>query len=204
MNKDVFLQKLAIELKISKSSHHTINAYVRANKEFLDFVGKQPENINKEDVKQFLAEKIENIAASSVILFLSAVKYSFSNIFGKDPTAGIKRPKKEKKIPSVLTKDEIKKLLSSLDNKKSKLMVSLLYACGFRVSELVNLKNSDLNFDESIGYVKQGKGHKDRIFNIPHYLKKNLINHIENQKALGEEYLFTGPKGKLSQRNIQK
>ncbi len=204
MNKEDFLKKIEIELKISKSSRHTIDAYLRANEEFLNFARKNPDEIEQDDVKHFLAEKTENMAASSVILFLSAIRYSFSSILGKDPTAGIKRPKKEKKIPSVLTKDEVKKLISVLDNKKSRLMVSLIYACGFRVSELVNLKASDLNFEESIGYVKQGKGRKDRIFNIPENLKKSLMKQAEQQKSLGEEYLFTGPKGKLSQRNIQK
>lgn len=204
MNKEEFLKKIEIELKISKSSKHTVDAYLRANSEFLDFIGKTPGEINQDDVKIYLAEKAESMAASSVILFLSALRYSFSTILGKDPTAGIKRPKKDKKIPSVLTKDEIKRLISVLDNKKSKLMVSLIYACGFRVSELVNLKVEDLNFEENIGQVRSGKGRKDRIFNIPENLRKKLLKQVQNQKDLGKEFLFTGPKGNLSSRNIQK
>jgi integrase/recombinase XerD len=79
-----------------------------------------------------------------------------------------------------------------------------MYACGFRVSELVNLKLKDLNFDEKIGSVRQGKGKKDRIFNIPEFLLEDLKIQSENQKKINQEYLFTGPKSRLSERNLQK
>ncbi len=199
-----FLDKLTIELKISKSSEHTILAYVRANKELFDFLGKIPDDITQDDVKKLLAAKISERASSSVTLFLSAIRYAYSTILQRDPTAGIKRPKKERKIPSVLTKDEVKTLLSVMENKKSKLMMSLIYACGFRVSELINLEIKDLDFDENIGHVRQAKGKKDRIFNIPGNLKKDILKQIENQEKNNKKYLFTGPKGKLSDRNLQK
>ena len=199
-----FIEKIEIELKISKSSGHTTKSYVRANKELLDFVGKNPEEITKDDVKKFLAETISQRASSSVILFLSAIRYSFSNIFQRDPTVGIKRPKKERRIPSVLTKDEMRKLLSVIENKKSKLMISMIYACGFRVSELVNLKINDFDLEEDIGHVRQGKGRKDRIFNIPENLKKLIEKQIKKQSEKNETYLFSGANGSLSSRNLQK
>jgi len=83
-------------------------------------------------------------------------------------------------------------------------MVSLTYACGFRVSELINVKLGDLDFDEMIGHVRMAKGKKDRIFNIPKFLLKNLKKQSDKQKENNQEYLFTGPKGKLTDRNIQK
>lgn len=204
MKKEEFLDKLIVELKISKSSDYTIRNYLRANQELLDFVKKSPENIDQDDVKSILAEKISNQSPSSIIVFLSALRFAYSAILNKDVTAGIKRPKKEKKIPAVLTKDELKKLLNTIPTKKSKLMVSLTYACGFRVSELINLKASDLNFEEMIGYVRMGKGRKDRVFNIPKFLLKKLKSQVQKQKEKNEEYLFTGPKGRLTDRNIQK
>ena len=83
-------------------------------------------------------------------------------------------------------------------------MLELTYACGFRVSELINLKIDDLSFDEMIGYVRQAKGKKDRIFNIPKFLEKKLEKQSKKQKENNEEFLFTGPKGKLTDRNLQK
>jgi len=204
MEKEDFLDKLNVELRISKNSEYTLRNYLQSNNKLFEFAKVSPEQITINDVKRYIAENLAENSSSSIILFLSAIKYSYSNILGKDITAGIKRPKKEKKLPSVLTKEEMRRLAEALENKKSKLMISLLYACGMRVSELVNLKVSNLEFDEKIGYLKQAKGRKDRMFNIPLFLLKNLENQVLKQKEINQEYLFTGAKGKLSSRNIQK
>lgn len=204
MTPQEFLDKLRIELRISKNSDYTIRNYLRANQELFDFINKTPEEILTDDVKMFMSEKLTEQAASTIIVFLSALRFAYSSILNKDVTAGIKRPKREKKIPAVLTKDEIKKLINVLSTKKSKLMISLIYACGFRVSEIINLKINDLNFEEMIGHVRQAKGKKDRIFNLPKFLLKDLKKQTKKQEESNQEYLFTGPKGKLTDRNIQK
>jgi integrase/recombinase XerD len=204
MNKDEFLKKIEIELKISKNSPHTIKYYLIKNKELLDFTKKDPEFIIEDDVKYFLSEKMSNCSSSSIILFLAAIKYAYSSIFKRDITLGIKRPKKEKRIPSVLTKEELTLLLDSITNKKSKLMISLLYACGLRVSELIDLRIENIFFDEGIGYIKQSKGRKDRMFNIPQFLLEDLKNQVKEQKTKKMDNLFTGKEGKLTSRNLQK
>ena len=204
MEKGEFLKKLEIELKISKNSNYTLRNYLSNASKLIEFAKKNPDEISQDDVKFFLSENLSSKSASSIIVFLSAVKYSYSNILGKDITAGIKRPKKEKKLPTVLTKDEIKKLIESMNSKKSKLMVSLMYACGMRVSELVNLKNPDFNFDEKTGFIRQAKGKKDRIFNIPKFLAEDLKEQVKNQEGRKQDFVFTGPKGKLTPRNLQK
>lgn len=199
-----FLRKLEIELKISKNSSYTLRNYLKANKKFLEKVGKDPSEIQEDDVKEYVAENLSEKASTSVILFLAAIRYAHINILKKDPTAGIRRPKREKKLPAVLTKQEIKLLLNKADSKKSFLMVSLMYACGMRVSELTSLKISDLDFEEKIGHIRQAKGKKDRIFNIPSQLFKQLFKQANIQREFGHEYLFSGPKGRLSSRNLQK
>jgi len=206
MEKEEFLQKLEVELKISKNSQHTLKNYIKANKQLIESVNKNPDQITEDDLKLYIADNLSDSSASSIIVFLAAIKYAFSSILKKDITINLKRPKRDKKIPDVLTKDEIKKLLEVLDSKKSKLMLSLIYACGFRVSELVNLKTENLNFEEKIGQIKQAKGRKDRIFNIPNFLIEDLKKQVEKQKNINSEFLFSNPttKSKLSSRNIQK
>ena len=164
MEKDDFLKKLQIELKISKNSSHTLKNYLKANDSLLIFLNKLPLEVKEEDIKLYLSEKLENRAASSTILFLSAIKYAYSNLLKFDPTINIKRPKREKKIPTVLTMDETKALLNSCVTKKSKLMLSLLYATGMRVSEITNLELKDLIFEEGFNdkevptqIIKEGK-----------------------------------------------
>jgi len=204
MKKEEFLEKLEIELKISKNSQYTIRNYLNAIQKFFNSTDKQPDEITEDDVKLFMSKNLTSSSSSSIIIFLSAIKYSFTTLLKKDITASIKRPKREKHLPSVLTKDETKKLLNAISNRKSHLMLSLLYACGFRVSELTNLKILDIDIEDKIGHVRQAKGKKDRVFNIPEFLSQNLQEHIAEQKQNNQEFLFSGPKGNLSTRNIQK
>ena len=204
MEKQDFLQKLETELKVSHSSPHTLRNYLRANKSFLDSTTKPLESLNEDDIKLYMANNLTKTSPMTIILFLSALKYSFLTAFKKDITLGIKRPKREKKIPSVLSKIEVKSLFDSISNKKSKLMLTLIYTAGLRVSELTNLKALDLDFNEKIGYIKQGKERKDRVFNIPENLLEELKLQAETQKKLNLEFLFTGKNGKLGERNIQK
>lgn len=205
MNKDEFLKKLEIELKIAKNSKHTQKNYLRLNNQLFDYLKKNPEEITEDDIKLFIAENLYERASMSIIMFLAAIKYSYTSILKKDPTLNIKRPKREKRLPAVLTKEEIFALLESLNNKKSRMMISLVYATGMRVSEITGLKINDLDFEEKIGHVRQGKGKKDRIFNIPLFLLAKLKKYAETQKEFGNEYLFAGRTGKqMSDRNVQK
>jgi integrase/recombinase XerD len=206
MTPEEFLKKIEIELKISKNSPYTIRNYLDANKNLLDFCGKNPEQTNEDDVKAYMSENLTDKAPMTIIQFLASVKYAYQNILKKNITENIKRPKKERKIPDVLTKEEIKKIISLCNNDKSKLMVSMLYACGFRVSELVNLKIKDIQFEEKTGHVKSGKGKKDRMFNIPEFLFEEIKAQAEKQKEFHKEFLFTSPVTgtRLTTRNIQK
>lgn len=204
MNKEEFLKKLETELKISKNSEYTIRNYLFFNSSIIAFTKKNPDELKEDDVKYFMAEKLSNKSSSTTILFLSALKYAYFNILGRDITAGIKRPKREKRIPTVLTIEEVRKLISSINNSKSRMMISMIYACGFRVSEIVSLKIKDIDFNEKTGHIRQAKGKKDRFFNIPASISEELRKHAEEQQNKNIELLFSGPKGMLSTRNIEK
>lgn len=201
MNQEEFLKRLETEIKISKLSPLTLRNYLDFNKQLFKHSNKQPTEIEQQDIKNFLADKMSGKASSSNILFLSAIRFAYLNIFNKDPTLGVKRPKNEKKLPIVLTKHEIKILFDSTASKKSRLILELLYSSGLRVSELVNLKPSDLNFRENIGWVRSGKGKKDRMFIFSKKLSKKLEKFIKKNKDW--KYLFSR-EVPLTTRNIQK
>ena len=201
MTPQELLRNLETEIKISKLSPYTVRNYVSFNKRLFEHSNKNPEEINQQDIKNFLADKMSDKSSSSTILFLAAVKYSYSTILGKDPTAGVKRPKNEKKIPIVLTKEEVLKLIEGAQTKKSRLMIQVLYSSGLRVSEIVNLKKQDLDFNENIGWVRSGKGKKDRMFIISKKLSNKLKKFIEKRPSWN--YVFSEKKP-LSTRNIQK
>ena len=86
MEKEEFLEKLNVELKISKNSEYTLRNYIRANKELFEYTKKSPPHITEDDIKLFVADNLSENSASSIIVFLSAIKYSFSNILKTDPT----------------------------------------------------------------------------------------------------------------------
>jgi integrase/recombinase XerD len=201
MKKEEFLQNLETEIKIAKLSPYTLRNYLDSNKKLLAFLKKEPKEIEQQDIKNFLANEMDQQSSSSTILFLAAIKFAFTALLQSDPTSGIKRPKNEKKIPIVLTKDEIQKLFKATETLKSNLILKLLYSSGLRVSEIVNLKPIDLDFNEYIGWVRGGKGKKDRMFII----SKKLSGKLEKfkKKHLDWNYLFskTNP---LTTRNIQK
>ncbi len=200
MTPEEFLKQLVIELKIIKLSPHTIRKYLAVNKGLLNLIQKTPEEIDEKHIKFYMAEKLSDKVSTTIIQALSSIRFAYTTILKKDPTLNIRRPKKETKIPSVLTKEEVKSLLNATKTKKSRIMLSLLYGAGLRVSELVNLKKQDIHFEEGIGYIKQSKGRKDRVFNIPKGLVEGLNLCFQNSK----EYLFESKRGRLSPRNIQK
>ena len=205
MHKEDFLKKLEIELKITKASVHTLKNYIRFNSMFLDWIKKDPEDIDEDDIKLYIAENLSNRASITTIMFLSSIKYAYSSILKKDPTSAIKRPKREKRLPTVLTKKEVMELFQSINTKKSKLMITFLYSTGMRVSEVTSLKIDDMDYDDKIGHIRQGKGKKDRIFNIPKFLLTRLRSYSDKQKEMGGTYMFSGRAGKkMSERNVQK
>ena len=115
---------------------------------------------------------------------------------------GIKAPKSEKKLPTVLTKEEIKKLLNIIKNPKHRLLVEFLYSSGLRVSECVSLKIDDLDLDEKIGKVRHGKGNKERYI----ILSENLIEHLNDylQKRKGDvQYIFSSKDASITARQAQ-
>ncbi len=201
MNQEEFLKRLETEIKISKLSPYTIRNYINFNKLLLQHANKLPEQIEQQDVKYFLADKMTERASSSNIVFLASIKFAYTNLLGKDPTSGVKRPKSEKKIPTVLTKEEVIKLIDAAFTKKSRLIMQMLYSSGLRVSELVNLKPGDLDLNENTGWVRSGKGKKDRMFILGKKLSGKLKKYLDKRKEW--KYVFSENKP-LTTRNIQK
>jgi integrase/recombinase XerD len=196
------LEKLETELKLRAFSPRTVESYMYYNNKFLEFIKKEPEQVTEDDIRNYVASLMEkNISAKSIVLIKAALKFFYDEVLKKN-IVNIISPKVARKLPVVLTKEEVKKLIGSVENEKHRLIVSLLYSSGLRLSELVNLKVGDLELDERVGWVRSGKGAKDRLFIIPNILVDDLKKHIRRKKET--DFLFEGWKGAMSPRNIQK
>jgi len=197
------LNQLNTELKLRGFSKNTIDSYLIHNRLFLEYIKKEPKDITEKDIKQYFADLTDKTLTNKTIsLKLSALKFYYDGILNKK-IVNLKPPKISKKIPEVLSKEEIRNLIASSPTEKSKLIIKLLYSTGLRVSELVNLKLKDLNLKTRESWVRSGKGSKDRFFQLPPNLMEDLNKHISTLKENGT-YLFPGKNKTLTTRNIQK
>ena len=197
--KEEVLQQVNTELKIRGFSPLTARNYSFFVGKFFEKTDKKPEEMNENDVKLYLSEMFDTKSKNTIMLAAASLKFLFTEILRK-PFEDIKMPKKDKKLPEVLDKNEVAKIIDATDTEKSRLIVSLLYSSGLRVSELVNLKKSDLNLDQRSGWVRKGKGSKDRIFFMAEQLSKELKDYIQEREG---DFLFSKDKP-LTTRNVQK
>ena len=183
----------------------TAKTYTFSIQKFLKFSGKGLHRISKKDLRLFLEHLSEKGKSGSTMnTYHMSIRFLFEEVLDKRIWIDISYSKTPEKIPVVLTKDEVKKLFSSISNEKHKLMIELLYSSGMRVSELTNLTVRDLNIENSYGWVRRGKGNKDRLFIIAETLKARIKELIEKENLLLESYLFcSNRQNKYSTRTIQ-
>jgi len=139
-------------------------------------------------------------SGSSINVVLNSLRFMMEEILRKRMKLNIRYSKTPKKLPVFLSKREIFRLIEVIPNKKHKLLVSLMYGTGLRVSEAVKLKPEDIDFEINIGWVRHGKGNKDRPFILPSCLRKDIYDLV----ASGRNLLFEGRNNKsLSVKSVQ-
>ncbi|HVY01683.1 MAG TPA: site-specific tyrosine recombinase/integron integrase [Candidatus Nanoarchaeia archaeon] len=199
VTKEEVLQNVTTELKIRGFSPLTARNYGFFINKFLSKTAKNPEELNGQDVKNYLSEMFDTKSKNTIMLAAASLKFLYTEILKKS-FEDIRMPKKDKKLPEVLSKDEVAKLIDSTDTIKSRLIISLLYSSGLRVSELVNLKTGDISLEQRSGWVRKGKGSKDRIFFMSEPLAIELKDYLQGRE---NQFVFSKDKP-LTTRNIQK
>lgn len=158
-----FLDYVSSEMRLRNMSPKTIKSYCHAIEELYKYYGKSPKDISNDDVKKYLLQKFDHgYSPQTVSLTLNAINFLYRELYKQPLKIDIKHPKRPQKIPTLLTRFEINKLLESYDNKKHRLLIALSYAAGLRVSEAVKLQVKDIDLDEKLLFVRGGKGQKDR------------------------------------------
>jgi hypothetical protein len=157
-------EDLRRELVSRKYSYKTVKGYIYYNRDFLNFIGKNPSEITDRDIKDYLvylSEEKES-ATSTLNQAINALKFYYGTMLKKKFLYEIKRPRKDKKLPVVLSKEEVAKILSSVDNIKHKAILMLVYSAGLRVGEVVKLKTEDIDSKRMLIHIRGAKGRKDR------------------------------------------
>lgn len=204
---------LSIERGLSKN---TVEAYIRDVTNTSIFLKKNPLKIKRTDIIKFinnLNEKKKSSRTQARILSSIRSFYNyliFDDKIKENPSIEIYSPKLEKKLPIVLSIKEIDQIINSIDlslnnGERNRTIIECLYSCGLRVSELINLKISEINFSDD--YIKViGKGNKQRITPINNNLInffKNYINEIRSKLKIDKnnsDYLFLNRRGKKISR----
>ena len=206
-------------LKVERSlADNSVNAYIRDIRKLADFCSKikvDELNISVNEIREFIAYlNSKNISARSQARIISGVKAFFKYLIiedyiTNDPTMLIENPKIGLKLPEVLSVDEIELIISSIDlsnkqGERNRAILETLYSCGLRVTELINLKISNINFKE--GYIKViGKGDKERLTPIGSNALKYIsiyVNEVRIHQKISknhEDFVFLNNRGsKLS------
>ena len=135
---------------------------------FLGWANTSPSHIVREDVREWLELLVDGGASSSwVSVHLAALRTVFDKMCHRDVTSGLMTPRRPSRLPVVLSKPEVQRLLCAAPSLRDKLLLGLMYATGMRVSEVVRLRFVDVDFDRHCIRVVQAKGRKDRDVMLP-------------------------------------
>lgn len=199
MNWDSGFENFKNYLKLERGlSNNSIKSYeydLILFKKFLiaNKINDTPLNCKPETIKNYLYKSFSDKKSISQARSISAIKSFFNYLifegYIKDsPISNIESPKQEKKLPKVLTEEEIKKLINSIDlnhdfGQRNKTIIEILYGTGIRVSELINLKLSNIFFKENIIKVI-GKGNKERFVPLGEIASNEMKIYINNRNRL--------------------
>ncbi len=196
MNIGKYVKVYSEDLRLKNYSENTIENYCSQLKCFLEHfsnLATKPSEISEKQIKEWLmlANSINGRKHK-----LSAIKL-FYKITGKQPLKFkyIEYPKSDKKLPIVLSQDEVQKMFSVCENLKHKVILALLYSCGLRVSELINLKWEHIDRSRMVINIIQGKGKKDRQVMLCSKLIPLLESYYREYKS--RVYVLNGWMGKL-------
>jgi len=195
------------ELLLRNYSRRTVDSYLFCLNDYFSFLNsfKNAASIDSaEKVRQFLLIK-QNKGQSGQTLnvYLNAIKFFYREILKSVNKIDLKFSKTSKKLPEVLSRAEIEKILTSIENKKHKLLVALSYGAGLRVSEAINLKIKDINLEELTIHLREAKGKKDRLTVFPEKLKDEIGELVALKDA--DEFIFPSERGgRLTERSAQK
>lgn len=222
MNWQSYIKNYQVFLKLEKSlSDNTIQAYIRDIKKLAEYIGssdnpKGPVSVNSKDLQDFVhwIHK-KNLSATTQARMISSIRsfYHFlllEDAISSSPAELLESPKTIRKLPDTLSVHEINQIIDSIDQSRpegsrNKTIIETLYGCGLRVSELTELRISNIYFNE--GFIKiTGKGNKERLVPLGNTAKKLIIQYLEHIRIHVEvdknstDILFLNKRGKKLSR----
>lgn len=193
-----YIERLVKSIRLQHYSIRTEEAYLGWFMRFLFFHNmKDPAELTEKDIETYLEYLVfkRKVSSSTQSQALNALVYFYKSVLGRELSDCIEftRSKKPKRLPVVLSTNEVNKIFSLMDNESiHSLMSNLLYGCGMRVMECVRLRILDVDFDYQQILVREAKGKKDRVVPMPKKLAERLQKQIEMVKVLHQRDVEQG------------
>src|SRR6266480_1171720 len=181
------------DLHIRNYSPTTIRIYLHVIAEFAKHFGKSPDQLGAEHVRsyQLFLIKEKRVSHSTLIQTVCALRFFYIHTLSRKISIDrIPFPRRERKLPLILSREEVKALLEAPRSLRHRALLAILYGCGLRVSELTELKVGDIDSARHVLRVRQGKGRKDRQTLLPAKLLELLLCYWRTQRP--SEWLFPG------------
>jgi site-specific recombinase XerD len=184
-------------------SENTVKIYTTLFYRFLEyFHPKVPVDITREEIKKYLLYQAEKkkVSYNTQNQIINAIKFYYEKVLGKERTEYyIDRPRKQSYLPTILSLSEVMQIMQTITHPKHRCMIGLLYGSGLRIGELLGLRKHDIYFDRNQVFVKQGKGHKDRVTLLSKHIAEEILAYLGQYKP--NYWLFEGPYRKQYSRS---
>jgi len=200
------LERMQEDISLRGLSKNTEKEYLNRVKAFLSWTGKPAEDMDEQDIRQFLKYLINerHLSVSSVNIHNSALRFLYAVTLNRNLNyRQIPRLKQIRRLPGILTKEEIGRIFDTCTNLKHRAILMTIYGAGLRLSEISKLKVSDIDSKAMRIFVNQGKGGKDR-YSILSQLNLEVLREYWKQYK-PTDWLFEGriPLSRISNRTIQ-
>ena len=169
------------KLEIKRYSNNTVKSYISCFEKFINhYPNIKIDQLNEKDVRDYILFLVRRDLSNSYInQAINSIKFYYEIVLGMpNRFYQIERPRKEKKLPKILSNAEVKKLISATTNIKHKCILALLYSAGLRISELLNLELRHIDIDRRQILVKNSKGRKDRNIILAESFIPLMVNYL--------------------------
>jgi len=189
-------RRMIADLQLAGYSQKTQQSYLMAVRGLAKYYMRSPDELSEEEVRAFFLHLINErkSAPSTVRIYLYGIKFFFTKTLQRQwAFLDLVRPAKSKKLPVVLSQDEVRSILSGIRSPVVAMALRLIYLCGLRVSEATRLTLADVDWERRLVWVRGGKGGKDR--SIP--LSAEMLETLQNYRQRGQcrSWLFPGKNG---------
>ena len=178
-------QKSMNTLSLNGKGERTQQAYTRALRMLVDFYGKSPEEIGEAELEAYFLRRktVDRWSSNTLRICYCGIRFYFVQVLGRNWTLfNILRAKNESRLPTVLSRKEVRSLLGCVHTAHNRAFLSTVYACGLRLQEALYLEVSDIDSDRMMIHVHRGKGAKDRLVPVPRRTLETLRNHWKTHR----------------------